>query len=139
MRLRYGCNPHQSAEANAIKANGPVKLLHGKPSLINLLDALNSWQLVRELRAALDAPAAASFKHLTWVQRPVRPFPQPARERIGNECAVKKRIQFSIERVMKQSVSHACLVNVARLGVGNLKMLIWSVSIDVIAQIAMKR
>ena len=67
MRLRYGCNPHQEFAAVEALSGGslPVELLNGSASLINLLDALNAWQLVRELRAALDLPAAASFKHVS--------------------------------------------------------------------------
>ena len=63
MKLRYGCNPHQGQAAFA--ATDAVRVLAGAPSMINMLDALNAWQLVRELRAALDLPAAASFKHLS--------------------------------------------------------------------------
>ncbi len=65
MKLKYGCNPHQAhAEAAPIDpATQPIELLNGKPSMINYLDATNAWQLVRELRLALDLPAAASFKH----------------------------------------------------------------------------
>ena len=64
--LRYGCNPHQ-APARAFVKEGvlPFKVLNGSPGYINLLDALNSWQLVRELRLVCDAPAAASFKHVS--------------------------------------------------------------------------
>ena len=64
--LRYGCNPHQ-APARAFVKEGvlPFKVLNGSPGYINLLDALNSWQLVRELRQVCDAPAAASFKHVS--------------------------------------------------------------------------
>ncbi len=67
MQLKYGCNPHQQyASAEALDEDaGPVELLNGTPSIINLLDALNAWQLVRDLRAALELPAAASFKHLS--------------------------------------------------------------------------
>ncbi len=67
MRLKYGCNPHQDyAAAEALEAAaGAVELLNGTPSLINLLDALNAWQLVREVRDALALPAAASFKHVS--------------------------------------------------------------------------
>ena len=67
MRLKYGCNPHQEyAAAEAIGSGElPLELLNGTPSIINLLDALNSWQLVHETRAALDLPAAASFKHVS--------------------------------------------------------------------------
>jgi phosphoribosylaminoimidazolecarboxamide formyltransferase/IMP cyclohydrolase len=67
MRLKYGCNPHQSYAALEPLHGGklPVELLNGTPSLINLLDALNAWQLVSEARAALGLPAAASFKHVS--------------------------------------------------------------------------
>jgi phosphoribosylaminoimidazolecarboxamide formyltransferase/IMP cyclohydrolase len=65
MRLKYGCNPHQEyAEAAPIDPDSlPIELLNGNPSMINYLDATNAWQLVRELRVALDLPSAASFKH----------------------------------------------------------------------------
>ena len=64
--LRYGCNPHQ-VPARIFIENGklPIRVLNGSPGYINLLDAFNSWQLVRELRQALDMPAAASFKHVS--------------------------------------------------------------------------
>ena len=66
LKLRYGCNPHQ-APARVFTRNRdlPLKVLSGTPGYINLLDALNAWQLVRELRAALDLPAATSFKHVS--------------------------------------------------------------------------
>jgi phosphoribosylaminoimidazolecarboxamide formyltransferase / IMP cyclohydrolase len=64
--LRYGCNPHQ-APARVLARSGalPFRVLNGAPGYINLLDALNAWQLVRELRRALALPAAASFKHVS--------------------------------------------------------------------------
>lgn len=67
MELRYGTNPQQRfAEAASVTPNRwPVRVLNGEPSYINLLDALNAWQLVREAAAALDTPAAASFKHVS--------------------------------------------------------------------------
>lgn len=67
MKLKYGCNPHQSAaSAEALRdGTAPVEVLNGNPSLINLLDALNAWQLVREARGATGLPAAASFKHVS--------------------------------------------------------------------------
>jgi len=67
MKLKYGCNPHQAfASAEALdERNSPIELLNGNPSLINVLDALNAWQLVREARAAVGLPAAASFKHVS--------------------------------------------------------------------------
>jgi phosphoribosylaminoimidazolecarboxamide formyltransferase/IMP cyclohydrolase len=65
MQLKYGCNPHQVfASADPI-GRAPVKLVNGQPSLINLLDALEGWQLVRELRQTLGLAAAASFKHVS--------------------------------------------------------------------------
>jgi phosphoribosylaminoimidazolecarboxamide formyltransferase/IMP cyclohydrolase len=65
-RLRYGCNPHQSPARVYVK-NGdlPFEVLSSAPGYINLLDALNSWQLVRELNQATGLPAAASFKHVS--------------------------------------------------------------------------
>ncbi len=64
--LRYGCNPHQTpAMAWINKQNPPFKVLHGAPGYINLLDALNAWQLVREAGQVLHLPAAASFKHVS--------------------------------------------------------------------------
>ena len=67
MRLKYGCNPHQAyAVAEPLEGGrAAVSLLNGTPSMINLLDALNAWQLVSELRVALELPAAASFKHVS--------------------------------------------------------------------------
>lgn len=63
-RLRYGCNPHQPAEFD-VGDDAAVRVRAGKPSLINMLDGLNAWQLVRELAEALQLPAAASFKHVS--------------------------------------------------------------------------
>ena len=66
MALRYGCNPHQQPAKMYSKSGAlPFKVLNGSPGYINMLDALNSWQLVRELKQALDLPAAASFKHVS--------------------------------------------------------------------------
>lgn len=64
--LRYGANPHQKpAQAFVTKGELPFKVLGGSPGYINLLDALNSWPLVKELSASLNLPAAASFKHVS--------------------------------------------------------------------------
>jgi len=65
--LKYGCNPHQPhASIEALGGReSPVAVRNGNPSMINLLDALNAWQLVAELRDALSLPAAASFKHVS--------------------------------------------------------------------------
>lgn len=64
--LRYGMNPHQKpAQIYTLDEELPFKVLNGSPGYINLLDALNGWQLVKELRQALDLPAATSFKHVS--------------------------------------------------------------------------
>ena len=64
LRLRYGMNPHQAPARIFVEAGDlPVTVLNGAPGCINLLDALNAWQLVREVHAAADLPAATSFKH----------------------------------------------------------------------------
>jgi len=66
VELRYGLNPRQAAYAVPVRADAhPFRVLHGEPSYINLLDALNGWQLVREASRALGRPAAASFKHVS--------------------------------------------------------------------------
>lgn len=65
--LKYGCNPNQKP-ARIFMANGedlPLTILNGRPGYINFLDALNSWQLVKELKAALGCVAATSFKHVS--------------------------------------------------------------------------
>jgi len=65
--LRYGANPQQAPARVFMKSGAdlPITVLSGSPGYINLLDALNSWQLVRELKSAINLPAAASFKHVS--------------------------------------------------------------------------
>lgn len=64
--LKYGCNPHQKpARIYVEEGSLPVEVLNGRPGYINYMDALNAWQLVRELKKALKLPAAASFKHVS--------------------------------------------------------------------------
>jgi len=67
LKLKYGCNPHQSFASTAPldPAHAPIRVLNGAPSYINFLDALNAWQLVREARIATGLAAAASFKHVS--------------------------------------------------------------------------
>ena len=64
--LKYGCNPNQKP-SRIYMENGelPVRILNGKPGYINFLDAFNAWQLVKELKEALNLPAATSFKHVS--------------------------------------------------------------------------
>jgi len=66
IELKYGCNPNQKPSRIFMDSGElPVEVLNGKPGFINFLDALNGYQLVRELRAATGLPAAASFKHVS--------------------------------------------------------------------------
>lgn len=67
LELKYGCNPNQKPSKIFMQGDGelPITVLNGKPGYINFLDAFNSWQLVKELKAALGLPAAASFKHVS--------------------------------------------------------------------------
>jgi AICAR transformylase/IMP cyclohydrolase PurH len=86
LELKYGCNPNQKP-ARIFMKNGelPIEVLHGKPGYINFLDAFNSWQLVRELKAATGLPSAASFKHVS-----------PAGAAVGLPLTdVKKKVYFT--------------------------------------------
>ena len=67
LELKYGCNPNQKPSRIFMKDGGelPVKVLSGRPGYINLLDALNGWQLVKELKQATGIAAATSFKHVS--------------------------------------------------------------------------
>ncbi len=85
--LKYGCNPNQKP-SRIFMANGkelPIEILCGKPGYINFLDAFNSWQLVRELKAALGMPAATSFKHVSPTSAAIgKPLP----EKLKKACFV---------------------------------------------------
>ncbi|MDD6123231.1 MAG: phosphoribosylaminoimidazolecarboxamide formyltransferase [Bacteroidales bacterium] len=66
LELKYGCNPNQKPSRIYMEQGElPIEVLGGRPGYINFLDALNGWQLVRELKAATGLPAAASFKHVS--------------------------------------------------------------------------
>ena len=66
LELKYGCNPNQKPSKIFMKEGElPITVLNGRPGYINLLDALNSWQLVNELKEATGLPSAASFKHVS--------------------------------------------------------------------------
>ncbi|WP_027327108.1 phosphoribosylaminoimidazolecarboxamide formyltransferase [Helicobacter pametensis] len=67
IKLKYGCNPNQTHARIFLenKDDLPIKVLNGSPSYINFLDALNAWQLVRELKEATNLPCATSFKHVS--------------------------------------------------------------------------
>ena len=86
LELKYGCNPNQKP-ARIFMESGelPIKMLNGKPGYINFMDAFNSWQLVKELKAATGLPAAASFKHVS-----------PAGAAVGTELTdVERKIYFA--------------------------------------------
>ncbi len=87
--LRYGVNPHQKpASAFMRHEKLPFKVLCGSPGYINLLDSLNAWQLVKELRKALNFPAAASFKHVS-----------PAGAAIGVPLSVVERKVYMVDDI----------------------------------------
>ncbi len=66
LSLKYGCNPNQKPSRIYMEEGElPIEVINGRPGYINFLDALNSWQLVKELKAATGMPAAASFKHVS--------------------------------------------------------------------------
>ena len=66
LALKYGCNPNQKPSRIYMEEGDlPIEVINGRPGYINFLDALNSWQLVKELKAATGIPAAASFKHVS--------------------------------------------------------------------------
>ena len=87
LTLRYGTNPHQKpAQVYTTQGDLPIKVLNGSPGFINLLDALNAWQLVKELKTALKLPAAASFKHVS-----------PAGAAVGTELSEIEKKVFMVD------------------------------------------
>lgn len=85
--LKYGCNPNQRpARLFVPEGRLPVEVLNGQPGYINFLDALNGWQLVRELRRELKLPAAASFKHVS-----------PAGAALGLPLSTEERRLFFVD------------------------------------------
>ena len=85
LALKYGCNPNQKPSRIYMKEGElPIEVLSGRPGYINFLDALNGWQLVKELKAATGLPAATSFKHVS-----------PAGAAVGQEMSdTLKKIYF---------------------------------------------
>lgn len=89
LELKYGCNPNQKpAQIRSISGDLPIKVLSGNPGYINFLDALNSWQLVKELKASLDMPAAASFKHVS-----------PAGAALGLPLSEEEKKAYNVEDI----------------------------------------
>ena len=87
LELKYGCNPNQKPARIHMENGGdlPLEVLGGRPGYINFLDALNSWQLVKELHAATGLPSAASFKHVSPTSAAVG-LPLP--EKLKRACFV---------------------------------------------------
>ncbi|KAI0358252.1 bifunctional purine biosynthesis protein ade10 [Trametes cingulata] len=104
MALRYGANPHQKpAQAFVTEGELPFKALCGSPGYINLLDALNSWGLVKELSEALNLPAAASFKHVS-----------PAGAAVGLELNDVEKQVYGVDDLKEPLTSLACAYARAR-------------------------
>ena len=87
LELKYGCNPNQKPSKIFMEGDGelPIEILSGKPGYINFLDAFNSWQLVRELKAATGLPSATSFKHVSPTSAAVG---APMSEKLKKACVV---------------------------------------------------
>ena len=86
--LKYGCNPNQSPARIFMESGAdlPIEILNGKPGYINFLDAFNSYQLVKELKAALGLPAVASFKHVSPTSAAIG---LPLSEKLKKACFVE--------------------------------------------------
>ncbi|MBR0316337.1 MAG: phosphoribosylaminoimidazolecarboxamide formyltransferase [Synergistaceae bacterium] len=105
-KLKYGCNPDQSTARIFMRNDKelPIEILNGRPGYINFLDALNSWQLVRELKRNLNLPSATSFKHVS-----------PAGAALGLPLNdVEKKIFFVDEKINVNSSPLACAYARAR-------------------------
>ncbi|THU99102.1 bifunctional purine biosynthesis protein ade10 [Dendrothele bispora CBS 962.96] len=102
--LRYGANPHQKpAQAFVTGGELPFKALCGSPGYINLLDALNSYALVKELQEALNLPAAASFKHVS-----------PAGAAVGIELDEMEKKVYGVDDLKEPLTPLACAYARAR-------------------------
>lgn len=97
--LKYGCNPNQKPSRIFMENGGelPIEVLNGRPGYINFLDALNGWQLVKELKEATGLPAAASFKHVS-----------PAGAAVGLPLTeIEKKIYWVDENIQMTPLSNA--------------------------------
>ncbi|MBE8954629.1 MAG: phosphoribosylaminoimidazolecarboxamide formyltransferase [Quinella sp. 2Q5] len=97
LELKYGCNPNQKPAKVFVEDGAlPFEVLNGRPGYINLLDALNGWQLVRELREATQLPAAASFKHVS-----------PAGSAVAEPLTdVLRKIYFAADELSPQATAY---------------------------------
>lgn len=96
MKLKYGMNPHQ--DFAELVDNGHFEFVNGNPSIINILDALNAWQLVKELDAATGMAAATSFKHVT-----------PSGAAVGTECTPNELLSYNVEGEVSSAMARAYL------------------------------
>lgn len=105
LELKYGCNPNQKPSRIYMEDGSalPVTVLNGRPGYINFLDALNGWQLVKELKAATGIPAAASFKHVS-----------PAGVAIGNPLNDVLRRIYRVDQQIGELSPLACAYARAR-------------------------
>ena len=93
LELKYGCNPNQKPARLFIREGElPIEVLNGRPGYINLLDALNSWQLVHELSEATGLPSAASFKHVS-----------PAGAAVGLPLSGTERAMYFVDGALEPS------------------------------------
>lgn len=116
--LRYGLNPHQKPARAFASGDLPFVVRNGAPGMINLLDALNAWQLVRELRHATGHPAAASFKHVSPAGAAVAPDLAGAYERargadrvcsFGDVAALSDTVDAATANALRREVSDGCI------------------------------
>lgn len=99
LSLRYGMNPQQKpAQIYSFEDQLPFKVLNGSPGYINFLDALNGWQLVKELKEALGLPAAASFKHVS-----------PAGVAVGLPLNEKQRKLCMVDDLDRMALMNSCV------------------------------
>ena len=99
LQLKYGCNPNQKPSRVYLEDGGklPFEVLNGNPGYINLLDAFNGWQLVKELKAATGQPAATSFKHVS-----------PAGAAVGTELSdTMKQVYFVDDSIQMTPLASA--------------------------------
>ncbi|MCQ2505909.1 MAG: phosphoribosylaminoimidazolecarboxamide formyltransferase [Lachnospiraceae bacterium] len=98
LELKYGCNPNQKpSRIYANEGELPIEVLNGRPGYINLLDAFNGWQLVKELKEATGYPSAASFKHVS-----------PAGAAVGKELSdVEKKMYWVDESIKLTPIANA--------------------------------
>ena len=88
LELKYGCNPNQKPASISIDGDLPIEVVNGRAGYINLLDALNGYQLVKQLKEATGYPAAASFKHVS-----------PAGVAVGKELSdIERKMLFIPEK-----------------------------------------